>query len=155
MSMPFNQIFRGEMIHMPRLKTINCHTGKLPFYRGRNVLNWVLINDEKEFGITVHYMDNGIDTGDIILQSSYPITDNDTYETLLKQAYTGCTDVLYEAVKKIQDGTAVRINQDSIDKIGMYCGMRTLEEVEEAAAVSIGAEKHGDCQEKYCCKTEY
>jgi len=48
-SMSFDQIFKKEIINMPRLKTINCHAGKLPFYRGRNVLNWVLINDEKEF----------------------------------------------------------------------------------------------------------
>ena len=51
-SMSFDQIFKKEIINLPRLKTINCHAGKLPFYRGRNVLNWVLINDEKEFGIT-------------------------------------------------------------------------------------------------------
>jgi methionyl-tRNA formyltransferase len=65
--MSFNQIFKSEIINLPRLKTINCHAGKLPFYRSRNILNWVLINDEKEFGITVHYVDEGIDTGDIIL----------------------------------------------------------------------------------------
>ena len=41
---------------------------KLPEYRGRNILNWALINDEKEFGITVHYVDEGIDTGDIIFR---------------------------------------------------------------------------------------
>ena len=53
-SMSFNQIFKTEMINLPKYKTINCHAGKLPFYRGRNILNWALINDEKEFGITVH-----------------------------------------------------------------------------------------------------
>ena len=68
-SMSFDQIFKAHIINMPRHKIINCHAGKLPFYRGRNVLNWVLINDEKEFGITVHYIDEGIDTGDIILQN--------------------------------------------------------------------------------------
>ena len=73
-SMSFNQIFKSKLINLPKYKTINCHAGKLPFYRGRNVLNWVLINDEKDFGITVHYIDEGIDTGDIILQRTYPIT---------------------------------------------------------------------------------
>ena len=53
-SMSFNQIFRDEIRNLPKQKTINCHAGKLPFYRGRNILNWALINDEKEFGITVH-----------------------------------------------------------------------------------------------------
>lgn len=123
-SMSFNQIFRARTINLPRLGTINCHAGKLPFYRGRNVLNWVLINDEREFGITVHYVDEGIDTGDIILQRAYPITDADNYSTLLERAYMGCADVLYEAIKLIQAGMARPIKQDSIDKIGMYCGMR-------------------------------
>ena len=40
---------------------LNCHAGALPFYRGRNILNWALINDEKEFGVTVHFIDEGID----------------------------------------------------------------------------------------------
>lgn len=125
-SMSFDQIFRTRAINYPPLKTINCHAGKLPYYRGRNILNWVLINDEKEFGITVHYVDEGIDTGDIILQKTYPITDEDDYSTLLNTAYIGCADVLYKAIKQIQSGTVKCIKQDTIDPVGMYCGMRDL-----------------------------
>lgn len=123
-SMSFDQIFKNRLINLPPLKTINCHAGKLPFYRGRNILNWVLINDEKEFGITVHYMDEGIDTGDMILQETYKITDEDSYATLLERAYEGCAHLLYQAVKAIQSGKVQRIRQDSIDRIGTYCGMR-------------------------------
>ena len=123
-SMSFNLIFKTEMINLPKYKTINCHAGKLPFYRGRNILNWALINDEKEFGITVHYLDEGIDTGDIILQETYPITDEDTYGTLLARAYDGCADVLYRAIKMVQNDEVRRIRQSEIDPIGMYCGMR-------------------------------
>lgn len=123
-SMSFNQIFKKDIIQMPPLKTINCHAGKLPFYRGRNILNWVLINDEKEFGITVHYMDEGIDTGDIILQKCYPISDKDTYKTLLDCAHTACADILVEAIKMIQAQTARPIVQTTIHPVGFYCGMR-------------------------------
>lgn len=123
-SMSFDQIFREEMINFPKFKTINCHAGKLPFYRGRNVLNWVLINDEHEFGITVHYVDSGIDTGNIILQDTYPITDEDNYQTLLEMAYDGCADILYRAIKLIQYNEVSAIKQTDIDPIGMYCGMR-------------------------------
>lgn len=125
-SMSYNQIFRSRIYNLPPLKTINCHAGKLPFYRGRNILNWALINDEKEFGITVHYVDDGIDTGDIILQRAYPITDEDNYNTLLEVAYKECPDILYQAIKEIQNGTAHRIPQDVISKNGLYCGMRSL-----------------------------
>lgn len=124
-SMSFNQIFRTKMINYPRLKTINCHAGKLPFYRGRNILNWVLINDEKDFGITVHYVDEGIDTGDIILQRTYAITDQDDYGSLLNRAYKGCAETLYEAIKMIHEGRAVGLPQNSIDEIGTYFGMRS------------------------------
>lgn len=123
-SMSFNQIFKADFINIPPMKTINCHAGKLPFYRGRNILNWALINDEKEFGITVHYVDEGIDTGDIILQKTYTITDDDNYATLLERAYVGCADILYDAIKKLQAGTVKVIPQKEIDPVGFYCGMR-------------------------------
>lgn len=123
-SMSFNQIFKTEMINLPRFKTINCHAGKLPFYRGRNVLNWALINDEKEFGITVHYIDEGIDTGDIILQKVFPITDNDDYKTLLKTAYIECANILYDAIVLIRLNLVKPIKQENIHYFGMYCGRR-------------------------------
>ena len=123
-SMSFNQIFRSPLISFPAKTTVNCHAGKLPFYRGRNILNWVLINDESEFGITVHYMDSGIDTGDIILQSSYPITDDDDYKTLLSRAYGACASLLCEAVRQIIDGTASRTPQAEIHGTGLYCSPR-------------------------------
>lgn len=123
-SMSFNQIFKQRTYELPVLKSINCHAGKLPFYRGRNILNWVLINDEKEFGITVHYIDSGIDTGDIIIQKSFPITDDDTYATLLKRSYPNCAILLYDAIKQIQNGSVQRYEQKAIDPVGMYCGIR-------------------------------
>lgn len=123
-SMSFNQIFKSKIINLPRLRTINCHAGKLPFYRGRNILNWVLINDEKDFGITVHYMDEGIDTGDILLQKSFAISDEDNYASLLEVAHIECANVLYEVVKQINEGRQTSIKQSSIHPVGFYCGMR-------------------------------
>lgn len=125
-SLSFNQIFRANLFNVPRYKTINVHAGKLPFYRGRNILNWALINDEKEFGITVHYIDNDIDTGDIILQHAYSISDEDNYSTLLERAYVECAEILYEAIKLIQinDGNVQRIKQNEIHPVGFYCGAR-------------------------------
>ncbi|MDW7671645.1 MAG: methionyl-tRNA formyltransferase [Bacillota bacterium] len=123
-SMSFDQIFKDGILSLPTRGTINCHAGKLPFYRGRNVLNWVLINDEKEFGITVHFVDEGIDTGDIILQRTYPITDQDDYGTLLETAHVKCAEVLYEAVRLIQEGSHQPRKQNAIHPCGFYCGKR-------------------------------
>lgn len=125
-SMSFNQIFRKEIINLPNFKTINCHAGKLPFYRGRNILNWALINDEKEFGITVHFVDEGIDTGDIILQKEYKISDKDDYSTLLKRAYVECANILYESVRLFITSEVNPISQNSIHPVGFYCSQRKL-----------------------------
>jgi methionyl-tRNA formyltransferase len=123
-SMSFNQIFGTEMINLPQLKIINCHAGMLPFYRGRNILNWALINDETEFGITVHFVDEGIDTGDIIKQHRHPITDQDDYKSLLFRAYEGCAVILHEAIKCIQFNEVNRISQKTIHQFGSYCPAR-------------------------------
>jgi methionyl-tRNA formyltransferase len=123
-SMSFNQIFGKEIASLPPMGTINCHAGKLPFYRGRNILNWALINDEKSFGITVHFIDEGIDTGDIILQRDYPISDADDYATLLNVSHTACADILYEAIVQLKNGTFKRLKQTDIHPVGFYCGPR-------------------------------
>jgi methionyl-tRNA formyltransferase len=123
-SMSFNQIFKKDLINLPPLKIINCHAGKLPFYRGRNVLNWVLINDETEFGITVHFIDEGIDTGDIILQKTFKIDDSDDYNTLLLTAYKECSSILYDSIKLVQKGNPPRIKQADIHEVGSYCVAR-------------------------------
>lgn len=123
-SMSFDQILKRQFYSFPRLGTINCHAGKLPFYRGRNILNWALMNDEKEFGITVHYVDDGVDTGDIILQRTYPICDQDDYASLLSTAYRECPAVLYAAIQSIRTGNAERIPQVSLHPCGSICSKR-------------------------------
>lgn len=107
-SMSFNQIVRKNTLDFFPLGFINCHAGKLPNYRGRNILNWALINDEKEIGVTCHYIDEGIDTGDIILQKTFPVVDSDDYRSVLKKAIDLCPEVLLESMEMIRNGTALR-----------------------------------------------
>ena len=123
-SMSFDQIFKKTILNIPNCGTINCHASKLPFYRGRNNLNWVLINGEKDFGITVHYVDEGIDTGDIILQKIFPINDNDNYSTLLELSFKECPILLYQSVILIREQKVKSIKQDSICSKGSYCKRR-------------------------------
>ena len=125
-SMSFNQIFGSEIINLTRYKIINCHAGKLPFYRGRNVINWALINDEKDFGVTVHYVDEGVDTGDIILQDELPIDDTDDYATLLDRSYSSCASILYRAVCLFKNGYVKGKKQEEIHSTGFYCTQRKI-----------------------------
>lgn len=125
-SMSFNQILKKDIIDYAPLGFINCHAGALPFYRGRNPLNWVLINGESNFGITVHYVDEGIDTGDIIEQRLYPISSKDTYGTLLQCAIKECATVLYSAILNIANDDIEVIKQSDIHPVGTYFGIRTF-----------------------------
>jgi len=123
-SMSFNQILKKPILGLAPKGFINCHAGALPYYRGRNILNWALINDAKEFGVTVHYVDEGIDTGDIILQRMSAISDADTYATLLERAITLCAEVLHESLAKIVSGDARATPQSDIHPVGFYCCRR-------------------------------
>ena len=128
-SMSFDQIFKSTIINLPKFKTINCHAGKLPFYRGRSILNWALINDEKEFGITAHFVDEGIDTGDIILQKCFPISDQDNYQTLLLKAHKECANILYRAILLFKKGIPKSFKQTKIHPKGFYCSRILKEDV--------------------------
>ncbi len=117
-SLSFNQIFKKDLIDVFPLGMINCHAGKLPYYRGRNVLNWALINGEKEIGVTCHYIDDKVDTGDIILQKVFPVTQGDDYSSVLDKAYEKCAEVLSESLEFIEQGNVKRIKQQGW---GTYC----------------------------------
>jgi len=123
-SMSFNQILKRDILDIAPLGFINCHAGALPFYRGRNPLNWVLINGETEFGITVHYIDEGIDTGDIIAQELFNISPEDDYSSLLELAISECAKVLFKAVSQLKEGAITRVKQSSISPVGSYFGRR-------------------------------
>ena len=141
-SMSYDQILREKILALPPRGTLNCHAGALPFYRGRNPLTWALINGETEFGITVHWVDLGIDTGDIVRQIKVPISAIDTYATLLKTAETLCADTLVDAVSDVHGGTDKRIVQSTIDPVGLYCCRRREGDEEiDWAADSVSLER--------------
>lgn len=125
-SMSFNQILKKSIIDYAPHGFINCHAGALPFYRGRNPLNWVLINGESHFGITVHYVDEGIDTGDIVEQRLYPISHTDNYGSLLQRAIKECANVLHSAILKIAKSEVEVIKQAELHPVGTYFGIRTI-----------------------------
>lgn len=123
-SMSYDQILQTDAIELAPKGFINCHAGALPFYRGRNVLNWVLINGEDRFGVTVHYIDESIDTGDIITQRFEVITPKDDYQSLLDKAVDLCADALLDALHDLRQGTVSTRSQEDIHPVGFYCSGR-------------------------------
>lgn len=81
----FDLILDRTIVENSQISILNLHGGKLPEYRGANVLNWALINGEKEIGITLHVVDEGIDTGPILHQLFLKIYENDTAVSLKKR----------------------------------------------------------------------
>jgi len=73
-SFQYDKIISREVINIPRCGAINLHYSPLPKYRGVSPIAWALINGEEEYGVTLHYIDPGIDTGDIISQKTFEIT---------------------------------------------------------------------------------
>ena len=114
-SMSFNQIFKSKIINLAKYKTINCHAGKLPFYRGRNVLNWVLINDEKKFGVTVHFVDEGIDSGPIIVQEKVEIGNLSQAQLITRTKKIGM-ELIVKAIKLISKNNLILIPNPEIEK---------------------------------------
>lgn len=91
---------------------INAHGGILPDYRGTSCVNWAMINGEKETGVTVHYIERKIDSGDIIVQERIPIGIEDYVLDVLKKILPVYPRVVLEAVNQIEAGTVKRIKQD-------------------------------------------
>ena len=125
-SMSFDQIFKNEIINAINNNIINCHAGKLPFYRGRNILNWALINGEKDFGITTHFVNKKIDTGDIILQKIFKISKNDDYKSLLIKSHNECAKIIFKTIKKIQNNDYKATPQNKFSKGSSYFKKRVM-----------------------------
>jgi methionyl-tRNA formyltransferase len=78
----FGQILPQAILDLPRFGCLNVHTSLLPKYRGAAPIQWAILNDEPETGVTIMKMDAGMDTGPILTQEKTPIAANDTSQTL-------------------------------------------------------------------------
>jgi methionyl-tRNA formyltransferase len=78
----YGQILPGALLELPRFGCLNVHTSLLPKYRGAAPIQWAILNDEPETGVTIMKMDEGLDTGDLLASQSTPITPADNAQTL-------------------------------------------------------------------------
>lgn len=115
-------IIKEYVFSIPKLGSINLHQGLAPVYRGGPTVFWELFNDEKEIGITVHFVAAKVDTGDIILQKTVPLRYdfsryNLDYESFLRDARAALKEpslqLVADAVRLIADGKEQRIKQDT------------------------------------------
>ena len=102
--------------NMPPLGTINLHGSLLPQYRGAAPINWAVINGEKETGVTTFKLKHEIDTGDVLMQESLPIDENETAGEVHDKMKEIGARVLVETVRGIADGSLQEKPQSSIVK---------------------------------------
>ena len=108
----YGQILPKTILELPRYGCINVHSSLLPKYRGAAPINWAVVNGEKETGVTIMYMAQGLDTGDIISQRSTPIGAEEDAEALYTRLAALGGELLTETVEQIAAGTAQRTPQD-------------------------------------------
>ncbi len=97
---------------MPDYGTFNLHASLLPNYRGAAPINWAIINGETETGVTTFFIDDKIDTGEMILQDKVAIADDDSAGTLHDKLMYSGADLVLKTIKQIQIGKVVRTKQD-------------------------------------------
>lgn len=108
----YGKILPQELIDIPRLGVINVHSSLLPKFRGAAPIHAAIINGEEETGVTIMYIAEELDAGDIIMVGKTPITEEDTLASLHDRLMEIGATTLLDAVNKIEDGTAPRTPQD-------------------------------------------
>lgn len=111
----YGKILRQNIINIPRYMCINLHAGKLPKYRGSSPLNWALINGDTSFALSVIKVDSGVDTGDIILERTFPISIDSNICDLHAIANKEFPLMLEEVVEMVANGSYKLKPQD--DKV--------------------------------------
>ena len=107
----YGKILPKDILEIPKLGSINVHGSLLPKYRGAAPIQWAVLNGDKTTGITTMYMDEGMDTGDIILKQEVEIGENETTGELWERLSKIGGELLTETVDKIEKGIAPRTKQ--------------------------------------------
>ena len=111
--MAYGQILPRSVLEIPRVACLNLHASLLPRHRGAAPIQAAIASGDRESGITVMYMDEGLDTGDIMLQSRLEIAADDTGGSLHDRLAQIAPRALNDALSQLQRGNAPRIPQDS------------------------------------------
>lgn len=108
----FGHIIPKNILSIPHLATINVHASLLPKYRGAAPIQWAIINGEKETGVTTMLMDEGLDTGDILLSSKVDIAPDDTAGSLHDRLADLGADLLIQTLKAFETDSINPIPQN-------------------------------------------
>lgn len=119
-------LIKSELLSIPRIGIINRHNALLPKNRGRLAPFWVLYKNEKETGISIHFVEEGIDCGDIIVQEQFPIKKKDNFNSLVRKNYQAAPGLMLKALDLLEKGQYEIIKND--DTRSTYNSVPTLKQ---------------------------
>lgn len=108
----FGQILSKEILTMPKYGCVNIHASLLPKYRGASPIQWAVLNGEEVSGVTIMQMDEGIDTGDILMQETVTLDAKETGESLFDKLAVCGAELIVKALDAIEAGTVTPTLQD-------------------------------------------
>lgn len=109
----YGKILPKAVLELPRYGCINVHASLLPRYRGAAPINWAIVRGERVAGVTTMQMDEGMDTGDMLLKCEVPIEDDDNGETLSEKLSVAGAELLIETIRELKSG---RLNPERQDE---------------------------------------
>lgn len=139
----YGKILPKELLDIPKYGAINVHGSLLPKYRGAAPIQWAVLNGDKETGVTIIFMDEGMDTGDIILKEKVQIGDDETTGELWERLSNIGAKLLIQTVDKIEEVTK---NIESVPENEMNKELDDIqkEKIREEVKNKIGAEKQNE-----------
>ena len=111
----FGQILSKEILDIPKFGCINIHASLLPKYRGAAPIQWAVIDGEEKTGVTIQQMNEGVDTGDILLQKEYVLSEDETGASLFDRLCVLGADAVVETMDMIENGTINPVKQNEAE----------------------------------------
>ncbi|MFC2092673.1 methionyl-tRNA formyltransferase [Bacteroidota bacterium] len=108
----FMEIIKKDIFKIPKYGILNLHCGKLPKYRGRAPISRTIMNGERYLIISVHKIDEGVDSGDILNETEILIDDNGDVNSLYKKCSEKSAESIIESIEKIESGNPIFLKQD-------------------------------------------
>lgn len=122
----WSQVCKAPFREISRLGCIGFHPSALPILRGRAVIPWTILTRQTEAGSTFFWLDDGVDTGDILLQRRVPLSSEETARSLYDKQLAAIRDMLPEVVRQLATGSPARLKQSELE--ASYCARRTPED---------------------------
>jgi methionyl-tRNA formyltransferase len=122
----WSQIIKKELLNIPKRGVIGYHPAPLPRNRGRGVIPWTILLGEKETGSTLFWIDEGIDSGDILIQQKFFVDEDETARTLYAKHIKVLRSMMPKALELLKCDNPPRVSQDHSK--ATYCAKRTPED---------------------------